>query len=130
MYTDCLQSYATFSLPDLEYAWDNSGKVAINIHVDDANHDVNDIVELSAEASPHLLRYTASDESSLETVCEAYISVNSVTGKTVTVSFVCRCEAVLQSFCSQLNVYWFGFRCGEGGAPVDDVMNGRLSKSI
>ncbi|XP_038045830.1 uncharacterized protein LOC119720271 isoform X3 [Patiria miniata] len=75
VYTNCRKTYSTVSLPDADFASDNSGVYSISIDVDGSAYQASVTVSLDLSASPHLLRYTATDESANYAECEMSITV-------------------------------------------------------
>ncbi|XP_038051810.1 deleted in malignant brain tumors 1 protein-like [Patiria miniata] len=77
--TDSRQNVATVSLPAAAFVSDNSGEVTIIINLDGSgqhyNYEANDDVILSLHESPHLLHYTAFDDSDNRASCDMYINV-------------------------------------------------------
>ncbi|XP_038046270.1 uncharacterized protein LOC119720607 [Patiria miniata] len=81
VYTDCRKSYSTVSLPDVQSASDNSGQYAISINIGGSIYEVGDTTTLSLGASPHMVRYTATDNS-YAADCDTYVTVAEVSDGT------------------------------------------------
>ena len=73
------QNLVTIALPDVTSALDDSGVVKITAALNGSpypyNYDVGEEVTLSLARSPHLWRYTATDESYNMASCDMYIIV-------------------------------------------------------
>ncbi|XP_038046067.1 uncharacterized protein LOC119720468 [Patiria miniata] len=81
VYTDCRKSYSTVSLPDVQSASDNSGQYAISINIGGSIYEVGDTTTLSLGASPHMVRYTATDNS-YAADCDTNVTVAEVSDGT------------------------------------------------
>ncbi|XP_038046071.1 uncharacterized protein LOC119720471 [Patiria miniata] len=81
VYTDCRKDYSTVSLPDVQSASDNSGQYTISINIGDSIYEVGDTTTLSLGASPHMVRYTATDNSTTAH-CDTYVTVTEVSDGT------------------------------------------------
>ncbi|XP_038046069.1 uncharacterized protein LOC119720470 [Patiria miniata] len=81
VYTDCRKSYSTVSLPDVQSASDNSGQYTISINIGGSIYEVGDTTTLSLGASPHMVRYTATDNS-YAAHCYTYVTVAEVSDGT------------------------------------------------
>ena len=73
--TDSGRSYATVSLPAPDSVSDNSGVVTVTIDVNGTVYRAGDEVQLDLATSPHLLQYTATDNSMNDAMCDVYITV-------------------------------------------------------
>ena len=75
--TDSGQNFTLFALPPEVSAVDNSElQVTITIDVDGVMYSVGDSVQLDLADSPHLVQYTATDNSSNTATCDTYVTVN------------------------------------------------------
>ncbi|XP_038046073.1 mucin-like protein [Patiria miniata] len=81
VYTDCRKSYSTVSLPDVQSASDNSGQYTISINIGGSMYEVGDTTTLSLGASPHMVRYTATDNSNTAD-CDTNVTVAEVSDGT------------------------------------------------
>ncbi|XP_038045953.1 uncharacterized protein LOC119720369 [Patiria miniata] len=75
VYTNCRKTYSTVSLPDADFASDNSGVYFVSIEVHGSAYQASDTVNLDFSASPYLLRYTATDEAANYAECDMNITV-------------------------------------------------------
>ncbi|XP_071797056.1 uncharacterized protein [Asterias amurensis] len=74
--TDLGQNYATFTLPAEDFSIDNSGlSPDITVDVNGAAYIIGDSVVLSLASMPHLVQYTATDNSTNNASCDFYIAV-------------------------------------------------------
>ena len=81
VYTDCLKNFSTVFLPNLDSVFDNSGTYTIGIDVEDSQYQVGDVVTFHLATEPHVVRYTATDDSLNRGSCDLPVYVSSVSGK-------------------------------------------------
>ena len=74
--TDLGQNYATFTLPAEDFSIDNSGlSPDVTVDVNGAAYIIGDTVVLNLASMPHLVQYTATDNSTNNASCDFYIAV-------------------------------------------------------